>query len=97
MTCQADLGFTFWRCCAGILDRFDQPELLDDLIDGWVAEVHAEERLEFIHLLQHFATAKNVRVSILSGERWPGNTQIECLHTRTPGRRCWLDAGYLPR
>ncbi|KAI3436720.1 hypothetical protein D9Q98_006135 [Chlorella vulgaris] len=52
----------------GILDRFDQPELLDDLIDGWVAEVHAEERLEFIHLLQHFATAKNVRVSILSGD-----------------------------
>jgi hypothetical protein len=33
--CVGGLGRT-----AGILDRFDQPEILDDLIDGWAAHIH---------------------------------------------------------
>lgn len=90
------------------MDNFDQPEILDDLVDGWVADVHsgkhgaawldrfmspvgfwecwldariillchacppiAEERLQFIHLLQHFASSKHLRVSILSGAHRP--------------------------
>lgn len=52
----------------GILDRFDQPEILDDLVDGWVAAVHKEERIRLIRMLQEIALAKNVRVSILSGD-----------------------------
>lgn len=27
----------------GLLDRFDQPEILDDLLDGWVAKIHKGE------------------------------------------------------
>jgi hypothetical protein len=55
-----------------MIDNFDQPEILDDLVDGWVADVHTEERLRFIHLMQHWATSKSVRVSILSGDAHVG-------------------------
>lgn len=27
------------------MDRFDQPEILDDLLDGWVANAHKGELL----------------------------------------------------
>lgn len=105
----------------GLLDQFDKPEILDDLMDGWAADVHhggwvwqrrgregslpstpgtrrgdsrgkglastsvvrisnrptspccprcaADERLQFIRLLQDVALSKKVRVSILSGGR----------------------------
>lgn len=57
---------------SGILDRFDQPEILDDLIDGWVANEHEQERHEFIKVLQEVALAKHVRVSIISGDAHVG-------------------------
>lgn len=63
------------RACAkkaGAVDRFGQPEILDDLLDGWAAKIHKQERLEFIHLLQEVALAKKVRVSILSGDAHVG-------------------------
>lgn len=56
----------------GLLDRFDQPEILDDLVDGWAADVHEEERLGFIRLLQDFALQKQLRVSVLSGDAHVG-------------------------
>lgn len=65
-------------CCTsigrriGLIDRFGQPEILDDLIDGWVANRHAKERYELIKLLQEIALAKNVRVTILSGDAHVG-------------------------
>lgn len=126
----------------GLMDRFDQPEILDDLLDGWVATAHkgrgrgggcwwwwqgvaalhalcalsgarwacwprrarappgppppthlppaappatlqirpsrprnhppAEERLQFIRLLQRFSEERRLRVSILSGDAHVG-------------------------
>ncbi|KAL4858911.1 Obg-like ATPase 1 [Chlorella vulgaris] len=49
---------------SGLLDKFEQPEILDDLTDGWVAD--------FIHMLQEFATKKRMRVSIISGDAHVG-------------------------
>ncbi len=43
-------------------------QILDDLVDGWAADIHTEERVQFIHLLQKFSTDKHLRVTILSGE-----------------------------
>jgi hypothetical protein len=28
---------------AGVIDKYGKPEILDDLIDGWVADVHLGE------------------------------------------------------
>lgn len=44
------------------------PQILDDLVDGWAADIHKEERVQFIHMLQRFSTDKHLRVTILSGE-----------------------------
>lgn len=55
-----------------ILDRFDQPEILDDLLDGWAAKVHTEEKLRFIRMLQEAAQAKEYRITILSGDAHVG-------------------------
>uniref|UniRef100_A0A1D2A293 PhoD-like phosphatase domain-containing protein n=2 Tax=Auxenochlorella protothecoides TaxID=3075 RepID=A0A1D2A293_AUXPR len=52
----------------GLVDQFDQPEILDDLHDGWIADLHSEERIRFIHLMQDMATSRQLRVSILSGD-----------------------------
>ena len=65
----------FLRRCgkaAGILDRFDQPEILDDLLDGWAASVHRDEKNKFIQMLQRAAQKKQYRVSILSGDAHVG-------------------------
>ncbi len=42
------------------------------LLDLSCCPLCAEERLQFIHLLQHFATSKHLRVSILSGDAHVG-------------------------
>lgn len=65
-TCR-NLGKSF-----NILDRFEQPEILDDLLDGWAAKVHAEEKVKFIHMLQEAADAKKYRITILSGDAHVG-------------------------
>lgn len=57
---------------AGILDRFEQPEILDDLLDGWAASVHSTERREFIQMLQNASKEKHYRVTILSGDAHVG-------------------------
>jgi hypothetical protein len=70
--------FTNSRCCrmcgktTGLMDKFGQPELLDDLLDGWVAKVHKNEREMFVKILQEIALVKNVRVTILSGDAHVG-------------------------
>lgn len=63
------------RACgksAGVLDRFEQPEILDDLLDGWAASIHKEERVRFIQLLQEASLKKKFRVTILSGDAHVG-------------------------
>jgi hypothetical protein len=57
---------------AGLLDRFDQPEILDDLMDGWAAAVHTEEKLAFVRMLQEAALSRRFRVTILSGDAHVG-------------------------
>lgn len=56
----------------GILDRFDQPEILDDLLDGWAASVHKNEKNTFIKMLQRSSQKKQCRVTILSGDAHVG-------------------------
>jgi len=56
----------------GLMDKFGKPELLDDLLDGWVATVHKSEREMFVKILQEIALVKNVRVTILSGDAHVG-------------------------
>jgi len=52
----------------GLINNFGESELLDDLNDHWTAEVHVEERKQFIEFLQEFARNKNVRVTLVSGD-----------------------------
>ncbi len=70
--------FTNVACCrmfgktTGLMDKFGQPELLDDLLDGWMATVHTNEREMLVKILQEIALVKNVRVTILSGDAHVG-------------------------
>ena len=51
------------------VNKFDGGvEILDDLDDHWTAKHHKEERNWFIHELQHIASTKSVRVTILGGD-----------------------------
>ncbi|RAR14944.1 metallo-dependent phosphatase [Stemphylium lycopersici] len=58
---------------AGLLGNFVNKfdggvEILDDLDDHWTAKHHKEERNWFIKELQHIASTKSVRVTILGGD-----------------------------
>ncbi|KAL4527925.1 hypothetical protein Ndes2526B_g07715 [Nannochloris sp. 'desiccata'] len=69
------LNSACFRMCGratGLMDKFGKPELLDDLLDGWVARVHKNEREMFVKLLQEIALVKHVRVTILSGDAHVG-------------------------
>jgi hypothetical protein len=51
------------------LNKFDGGvEILDDLDDHWTAKHHKDERNWFIRELQHIASTKSVRVTILGGD-----------------------------
>ncbi|RYN56431.1 Uncharacterized protein AA0114_g2966 [Alternaria tenuissima] len=51
------------------VNKFDGGvEILDDLDDHWTAKHHKEERNWFIKELQHIASTKSVRVTILGGD-----------------------------
>ena len=56
----------------GVLDQFDQPEILDDLLDGWASSKHKHEKNEFVKMLQRCALEKKYRVTILSGDAHVG-------------------------
>lgn len=45
----------------GLMDRFDQPEILDDLLDGWVANVHKGE----------LASRFTHKITSVQGQAWP--------------------------
>lgn len=47
---------------------FDEPELLDDLLDHWTAGPHLNERNMVVGRLQDIAREKGVRVTFLSGD-----------------------------
>ncbi|GFR42308.1 hypothetical protein Agub_g3210, partial [Astrephomene gubernaculifera] len=53
---------------AAILDKFGEPELLDDLRDHWVAPGHRGERRFLIEHMQMLAKSRSCRVSIISGD-----------------------------
>ncbi|OAL07307.1 hypothetical protein IQ06DRAFT_372303 [Phaeosphaeriaceae sp. SRC1lsM3a] len=58
---------------AGMLGNFTNKfdggvEILDDLDDHWTAKHHKEERNWLIRELQHIASTKSVRVTILGGD-----------------------------
>lgn len=36
----------------GLVDRFGQPEILDDLIDGWVASTHKGKLIQIIYIME---------------------------------------------
>jgi hypothetical protein len=51
------------------VNKFDGGvEILDDLDDHWTAKHHKEERNWFVQELQHIASTKSVRVTILGGD-----------------------------
>jgi hypothetical protein len=51
------------------INKFDGGvEILDDLDDHWTAKHHKDERNWFIRELQHIASTKSVRVTILGGD-----------------------------
>lgn len=53
----------------GFVNKFDGGiEILDDLDDHWTAKHHKEERAWLIRELQHIASTKSVRVTILGGD-----------------------------
>ncbi|KAL6711906.1 hypothetical protein ACN47E_002949 [Coniothyrium glycines] len=58
---------------AGLLGNFVNKfdggvEILDDLDDHWTAKHHKEERNWFIRELQHIASTKSIRITILGGD-----------------------------
>ncbi|KAK1914855.1 hypothetical protein P3342_010845 [Pyrenophora teres f. teres] len=54
---------------SNFINKFDGGvEILDDLDDHWTAKHHKEERNWFIRELQHIASTKSVRVTILGGD-----------------------------
>ncbi|KAG9090405.1 hypothetical protein FRC06_001106 [Ceratobasidium sp. 370] len=54
---------------SGLFNEFDgKVELLDDLEDHWAAAVHKAERNHFVQRLQSLSYAKQVRITILSGD-----------------------------
>ncbi|KAG2502194.1 hypothetical protein HYH03_000681 [Edaphochlamys debaryana] len=53
---------------SAIMNKFGEPELLDDLADHWVAPGHRGERRFLVEHLQMVAKARNCRVSIISGD-----------------------------
>ncbi|KAJ3054680.1 hypothetical protein HK097_001160, partial [Rhizophlyctis rosea] len=52
----------------GMLNKFGEPELLDDLIDHWTHENHTNERLFVVQRLQYLAQTYRVRVTFFSGD-----------------------------
>ncbi|KAB5589360.1 hypothetical protein CTheo_7198 [Ceratobasidium theobromae] len=55
--------------CSSLFNDFDgKVELLDDLEDHWAAAVHKAERNHLVQRLQTLSYAKQVRITILSGD-----------------------------
>ncbi|KAI9665246.1 MAG: hypothetical protein M1829_005784 [Trizodia sp. TS-e1964] len=53
----------------GLFNKFDgKPDLLDDLDDHYTARQHKKERQALIHRLQHLASERSIRVTILGGD-----------------------------
>ncbi|PNH09390.1 hypothetical protein TSOC_003985, partial [Tetrabaena socialis] len=51
-----------------IMSQFGEPELLDDLLDHWSAEVHKTEKYCLVRMMQDLAVARALRFTILSGD-----------------------------
>ncbi|BDA46401.1 Uncharacterized protein YGR266W [Coccomyxa sp. Obi] len=53
---------------AGIVDKFDHADLLDDIVDHWDAKTHLGERRAFVERLQAVAKRREARISFISGD-----------------------------
>lgn len=50
------------------LMKFDEPELLDDLVDHWTGVHHSEERRRVVESFQQLAVDRQLRVTFVSGD-----------------------------
>ena len=50
------------------LMKFDEPELLDDLVDHWTGVHHSEERRKVVEGFQQLAIDRQLRISFISGD-----------------------------
>ncbi|CAD7703456.1 unnamed protein product [Ostreobium quekettii] len=53
---------------AKVMNEFDTPDLLDDLLDHWTADTHKLERKQFVATLQTLSYSKKLRVTFLCGD-----------------------------
>ncbi|KAG2442407.1 hypothetical protein HXX76_002493 [Chlamydomonas incerta] len=51
-----------------LFNAFGEPELLDDLLDHWSADVHEVEKFCLVRMMQDLALARGFRFTILSGD-----------------------------
>jgi phosphodiesterase/alkaline phosphatase D-like protein len=51
-----------------LLSAFDEPDLLDDMMDHWTAAIHMHEKKQMILLMQDLARERQVRVTFISGD-----------------------------
>ncbi|KAG2448173.1 hypothetical protein HYH02_006758 [Chlamydomonas schloesseri] len=51
-----------------LFNMFGEPELLDDLLDHWSADVHEVEKFCLVRMMQDLALARGFRFTILSGD-----------------------------
>ena len=85
---------------AGLYDKiynpFDSPDLLDDVTDHWSSGPHEKEKEKMLTLMRKTAAAKQVRVTIVSGDVHLG----AFTYTRSPGKDGKLqatDPGFMPQ
>jgi hypothetical protein len=52
----------------GLVNIFEEPELMDDIKDHWIDPIHIKERDMFLLGLQQFAKERSCRVTFLSGD-----------------------------
>lgn len=52
---------------ASVNSAFGEPELLDDLLDHWSADIHKEEKLALLHMLQVWALGRQNPACCVAG------------------------------
>lgn len=53
---------------SGAVSQFNEPDLLDDLLDHWTSTDHVQERQMLVRRLQGIAAAYSIRVTFISGD-----------------------------
>jgi len=71
---------------SGALSAFNEPDLLDDLLDHWTAADHVQERQSLVRRLQGMAESYSVRVTFFSGDVHVGAFGCFQAHPKQPIR-----------